>query len=221
MLSWLAERSERLLGFSNEPVSRSGKAYIIGVIILGTSIIIHSAVTCLSQPDATWILLAAVSALLAVLSTSMGRSHEKIGMTLCDVTVFLALFLCGPAAGVMAAVSEGLAFNLRRHVHRVYRQLFNLGQIAIVAAFAGHIFYLTYGGEAPLDREAVGNPVYLLIAAAASGLYYCLMTSGLVARAISFSCRQRFDEVWVRCIDQAHVTSAGALLGAAIFLILY
>ena len=113
-----------------------------------------------------------------------------------------------------------MLFNsrVRRRVNRPYRQIFNLAQIAIVSLFAGQVFYLAYGAAMPLDREAVASPFMLLLAAAACGFYYYLMTSGLVARAVAFAGNQRFEDIWIKCLGQSHLTSGGALLGAVIFL---
>lgn len=217
-LTWLFDQAEQWRTFWSDPLSRSGKAFVLGVILLGIPIILFSLIRCLLYDSWTWAWLAALSAGLASLSFGLGRLHEKIGLTLCDVLVFLAIFLQGPFAGVVVAAAEGAAFNLRASVEKRYRQLFNLAQIAIVSLFAGQVFYWTYGAATPLDRDSIASPLMLLLVAAACGLYYYLMTSGLVARAVAFSCHQRFDDIWIKCLGKAHLSSAGALLGALIFL---
>lgn len=219
-MTWLLDQAEQWRTFWSEPLSRSGKGFVLGVILLGIPIFLFSFIHCLLADSWAWVWLSVLSAGLAAFSFGLGRLHEKIGLTLCDVLVFLAIFLQGPFAGVVVAVAEGAAFNLRASVERRYRQIFNLAQIAIVSLFAGQVFYWSYGAATPLDRQSIASAPMLLLVAAACGLYYYLMTSGLVARAVAFSCNQRFDDIWIKCLGKAHLSSVGALLGALIFLTL-
>ena len=142
VLNRAIETTDHLLGFSQEPVSAAGKAYILAIIALGIPILAYCLLICLASGNWPCLLLIGASAILACLPLGLNRVHDKIGMTLCDVFVFLAIFLYGPEFGVAAAAAESLAFNFKGGVKRAYRHLFNVSQIGIVAAFAGHVFYL-------------------------------------------------------------------------------
>jgi putative nucleotidyltransferase with HDIG domain len=124
-----------------------------------------------------------VYALFAFLASSQRLlMHPRVGtMSLGFLFVFAALFECGTAAGIAAAilgVVGGLVFtNAEGQRQRLTTTFYAAGTLTIAAWAAGTAFQ----GLAPANRGAAGLAQLLLPCGAAVTVYYAISVGGVVA----------------------------------------
>ncbi|HEV8132712.1 MAG TPA: hypothetical protein VGQ81_15810 [Acidobacteriota bacterium] len=204
----------------NFPVQ--AKLYITTVILAGLSIFFYCLYRSMAQADFRWLYLAAFTVLgscFPVKIPLLKVKKQSLTITVSDVFIFVAILFLGPVMAVTLAVLEGLTSSLRVRVKRLYKQLFNMAQLATVAFVVGKIFLSL---RAPMQLESL-RPSSLMVLAVEMvlcGLLYFLLNSGFVAFAIALVTHQQFSELWSQNFLWAlPADSAHALTAATVFIL--
>ncbi|MGI8782513.1 MAG: hypothetical protein ACR2L2_02535 [Acidobacteriota bacterium] len=96
------------------------------------------------------------------------------------------------------AVIEGFITNFRVGNKRLYKHLFNLGLLALVAFTVSQVFYVIVGKTAPLDPIGPQDVGRLLMDGGICALLYFVLNSSTVALAIALASRQSWVTVWTQ-----------------------
>ncbi|HEY3128003.1 MAG TPA: ATP-binding protein [Acidobacteriota bacterium] len=208
--------------FFTDPISSRSKVFILLVIFAGWPIFFYCLYHSLLQTDLRWLYLAVLTVVVSLfpikIPLASGRSGS-LSVTVSDVFVFAAILLLGPQEAATIAVIEGLIGGLRVKVKRLYKQMFNVAQLALVSFAVGEVFYNLEGKSPPLDPTKPIDLTGFFIAILFCGFLYFILNSGTVALAMALVTDQQFTELWKQNFLWASISSiAGASLGAGIFL---
>ncbi len=186
--------------FFKEALPAPARFYIVAVILSGFSVFFYCLYRSFAQADLRWLYLAGLTVLASCFPVKIpllkGKA-QSLTITVSDVFVFAAMLFLGPAVAVTLAVVDGLTSSLRVGVKRLYKQLFNLAQLALVAFVVGQIFSQL---EKPMPLQSVQlmGLTGLLVEMGFCGLLYFLLNSGVVALAMALVTQQQFSELWIR-----------------------
>ncbi|HEV8132616.1 MAG TPA: ATP-binding protein [Acidobacteriota bacterium] len=209
--------------FFTDPIPPQAKAFVLILIFAGWPVILYCLYHSLTQTDLRWLYLAVLTVVASCFPIKIPLTSGKTGslsLTVSDVFVFTAILLLGPQEAATIAVIEGLISSLRVKVKRLYKQLFNLAQLALVSFLVGQIFYQLQGSPPPLDpSRATEQLTGFILAILFCGLLYFVLNSSTVAMAMALVTDQQFTELWKQNFLWASISSiAGASLAAGIFL---
>ncbi len=186
--------------FFKDDLPAGAKFYIVAVILNGFSVFFYCLYRSFAQADLRWLYLAGLTVLASCFPVKIpllkGKA-QSLTITVSDVFVFAAILFLGPAVAVTLAVVDGLTSSLRVGVKRLYKQMFNLAQLALVAFVVGQIFSQL---EKPMPLQSVQlmGLTGLLVEMAFCGLLYFFLNSSAVALAMALVTHQQFSELWTR-----------------------
>ncbi|MFQ5738923.1 MAG: PAS domain S-box protein [Acidobacteriota bacterium] len=205
------------MAFFDDSLSASAKGYILLVVVLGTPPFVYSLYKSFLRTEPTWMFLAGLTLLAGFWPVQLSLpSHrfQSFTLTLSELFIFTSLLLYSPEVAVTICVIDGVLVN--RKVRELYRNVFNLSQIALVSFVVGHTFYWLWGQSPPLDAALVPNLLPLFFATLVSALLYWILNSGIVAVAISLVSREGLVDLWKQHFLWAWVTSIAGALGAVV-----
>jgi len=216
--------SEQTAGlFSGSFLPRSftqkAKGYLLGVILLALPVYLYCLHQSLSLEDGNWLYLAALAVGASCFPIRLFSITDKLWLTLSDVFVFVALFQFGVEVAVVVASIEALAFNFRQRPQQVYRWVFNLAQIILVAFLVGTFFRLLQAGLSRPGHLEVGTVVLLLVAPWVCGFLYYALSSGLTGMVIALASRQSFLQVWCQNLVWYQASVIGAVCAALTYVL--
>lgn len=187
-------------GFLPHTFPVAAKVYILAVIAVGLSVFLYSAYLSLIHPDSRWLYLAGLTILASCLAVKIPliKGNTSLSITISDVFIFAAILVFGPAVAVVIAVLEGFITNFRVGNKRLYKHLFNLGLLALVAFTVSQVFYVIVGKTAPLDPIGPQDLGRLLMNGGICALLYFVLNSSTVALAIALASRQSWVTVWTQ-----------------------
>jgi len=151
--------------------------------------------TLLSGLDTRWMVLAALTLMVASFTLKIPGLNSKISVA--DTFIMINLIFFGPAVGCITAALEAFAGSLRSSTvsRRLEFTLFNMGNGAICAYLSGLIYFQVLG-SAPLCQAPTIAVADLLVAAVILALAYYLLNSGTVALMLALESRKGFCGIW-------------------------
>ena len=166
---------------SNAQLPRTGKAYVLGVVVLGTTVIVQATGTLLtSDLGYVWMLLAALTFFSGPFSIRVPSVHATISVS--ESFVFASALLFGPAPATITVALDGLIISLWGRHRNTYRTLFNIAEPAVSVWVASQLFY-TLAGIEPLAHEPIALVRLVLPLLALTTVYFFLnglLTAGAV-----------------------------------------
>ena len=164
-------------------LSRSGRAYVVAVVVLGGGLILNSMIELLLEATTPyWVVVVALTILSAPLSIRIPSMRATVTVT--ETFVFAAVLLFGPAAATLTIALDGLLVSVRAKRRSLHRTLFNIGEPAISIWVAAQIFYGVSGVQ-PLFGSPVGLG-QLLVPLVLLTTSYFLLNSLLSVTALWF-----------------------------------
>ncbi len=183
--------------FWGEPVPQSAAVFVLLIIAMGLPLIFYSLFQSLAQqPGWKWLALVGltiVANLFSVRIPLMRAKGSSLTIGLGEFFIFVAMLVYGPAVAVVVSVAEGLV-SVQGRASRLYKKLFNLAQVALVAGITALVFYQLRGVPAPLDTTQLGIDLGLQVLACA--LLYFLLNTLIVAAAVALTSGKPLVEVW-------------------------
>jgi putative nucleotidyltransferase with HDIG domain len=199
-------------------LSRSARAYVVGVILLGVAIAAYSISDLIRHPvGLQWLVLVALT--VASGWAMLRIPAMPISFSISDTFNIAASLLFGPSAGAITAGLDGLVLTARmaRTNRTIDRVLFNMAAPTIALWIAAQVFF-ALGGNRPL-----GGPVSALRLLALLTLFGALdfsLNSGIVAIAVSFDRRQPILSIWREHLAGVWITYFGGTFGAMLLMLL-
>ncbi|MBI3940187.1 MAG: hypothetical protein HY315_05085 [Acidobacteria bacterium] len=178
-----------------------GKVYIQAVIAAGVPVILYCVGRSLIQDDLRWLYLAVLTAIASCLPVKvplLGDKRQLFSITIGDVFVFTAILFFGPYVSVAVAAVEAAVTNFRTGTRSLYKQLFNLAQLSLVAFTVGWLFYLFEGQAPPFDPTGTSSLTAPVINLVVCMILYFLLNSGLVAAAMAATSGRPLLQLWRR-----------------------
>jgi putative nucleotidyltransferase with HDIG domain len=132
-----------------------GRAYLLGVVVLGFLVIADSLAHLHSAPiGSQWWLLALLTLISGSASVELPKANVSISIS--EAFVFTAVLLYGPAAGTVTVALDGLVISywVAKRRPEIHRLLFNIAAPALSAWCSAHIFFAV-SGIAPLAQDVV------------------------------------------------------------------
>jgi len=198
--------------FSNEQLPAKARWYILTLIGLGLPLFLYCLHGTVTQSKPTWIILALLTILVTWFPFRIFAIKEHIWLTLADVFVFGAMFYFGALTAAVLAGLEAATFNFRTKTKRIYRSLFNVCQIVIVAFCVGNLLNFMQASDWTVPELAI--PIIGIFCGA---IYYILNTLTLMV-AITLSSRESFHIIWSKNMKWLSLPVVEAFVAAAIFL---
>jgi putative nucleotidyltransferase with HDIG domain len=195
-----------------------GRAYVIGVILLGIAVAAFSVWDLVQHPvGAQWLILVALT--IASGFAMLRIPGMPISFSISDTFDIAASLLFGPSAGAITAALDGLVLSVRMLSTRrsVERVLFNMAGPTVSLWIASQIFF-ALGGNRPL-----GGPFAALRLLALLTLFGTLdfaLNSGIVAAAVSFERRQPIVTIWREHLSGVWITYFGGTFGAMLLMLI-
>jgi putative nucleotidyltransferase with HDIG domain len=200
-------------------LSRTAAVCVYAVIVLGAAVLTHSTWHLLSHPiDPRWLIFAVLTVgtgwvMLTIPST-------EISFSISDTFNIAAAVLFGPSAGAVTAALDGLglSYHFASTRRTAYRLLFNMAAPALAIWVAAQVFFLLAGG-----RPLLGGPwdvVRLIALLAVFAAVNYLVSTGLVAMAVSLERRLPLFRVWRSHFLGLWVTHFGGVLAVVPLLML-
>lgn len=174
------------------------KSYISLIIVLGLPLGLYSLYRSVLIPDLRWLYLlglAVVGSCFPVKVPLLKTKTQSLTVSVSEVFVFIAILVFGPYLAATIALVEGLVSGLRVKVKRLYKHLFNLSQLALVAFAVGQVYYVLESRAASLNSPQ-GALETLLVKVIICGLLYFLLNSAAVAMAMAFVTEQPLFPLW-------------------------
>src|SRR3990167_7566607 len=136
---------------------RTGRLYVVGVIVLGISTVLYSVASLIHDPlEWDWIVLAALTLLTGSFSIKVPSVNARISVS--EAFVFAAVLSFGQHVATVIVALDSLVLTswLRRPSRSPLRVMFNMAAGALAISSAAHILerILPYGRatSAPLDQ---------------------------------------------------------------------
>ncbi len=185
--------------FSQGAMPDRARGYVFLIILLGLSLIAYCAHHVVTQLDThKWLYLAGLTVLTSCLAAKIRLASGKRGsltVTASDFAIFAALLLFGPEVAVLIAAIEGLVSSLRVRVRRLYKYLFNMSQISLVAFLVGKVYQEWLGRGSFLDSTEGPPVIGLLLTLLFCGVLFFIINSTLVAVVLSLVTAQSMATV--------------------------
>lgn len=185
--------------FFKDPIPVPARFYVLAVITLGFAVALYCLSRIVAEASWQWLYLAGltvVTSCFAIRIPLVCGKKGSLSISISDFCIFAALLLFGPAVAVVIAMIEAIISSLRVKIKRLYKYLFNLAQLALVAFVVGELFYQLQGGSIPLDwTQGFAVPVLLVKILFCSLLYFGL-NSVLVAVAMTLVSMQSLALLW-------------------------
>ena len=206
--------------FFTDDIPQPARNYLTIVTAVGLLIAGYSYFRVITEVRGEWLYLACLTAVAAFLPVRLRFSGDQIlsvSFTISDVFLFCALLFFSPEVAVVVGVLDAALISLQfLNRARVYRMLFNLGQVSISLFLVGHFFYLIQGHPPPLSSLDSGLQTFVNVGIC--GFVYFLLNTCAVASAMFLARPGASTELWRASIGpSAFSTLAGAMISAAIF----
>ncbi|MDP6581916.1 MAG: HD domain-containing protein, partial [Vicinamibacterales bacterium] len=167
-------------------LSRGGRLYVMGVVAVGTGLILASVVQLLVLATSPyWFILAVLTLFTAPLSLRIPSVRATVTVT--ETFVFASALLFGPAAATVTVALDGLLLSVWAKRRNLHRALFNMAEPAISVWVAAQLFYLVAGVE-PLFASPVGLGQLLVPLLLLTTSYFTVNTL-LIVTALWFETR--------------------------------
>src|SRR5262245_57891020 len=173
------------------------RAYVAIVVLVGSTIVLHSIFALFTKPIAPeWLVLAALTLLTGSFTIKVPSITARLSVS--ETFVFASVLLFGRSAGTLTVVLETLIIQLwiRGSGRSAYRALFNIAAPAVSIWLSATIFFSVsglqpYSGSDTPIAVLFGPLVILTLA-------YFLLNSWLVAIALGLERRQSAIQLWWR-----------------------
>src|SRR5688572_5645234 len=198
-------------------MSRSARAFVWAVIVLGGVVLTISFDRLLAEPiSRLWVVLMILTAVTGL--ATLRVPGMQISFSISDTFSIIAALLVGPAAGAVTAALDGLVLscrmlNSRRSVPRV---LFNMAFPAIATWVSAQVFF-ALAGPAPLLDGPVGT-VRLMALLAVFGALDFGLTTWTVALAVALETGKKLAEVWRGHFVGLWITYFGGIFAALLMM---
>ncbi len=206
------------------PRPRLVNAYVCLVTAAGLSVISYSLVQTARVPSRGWLVLAALTGLASLFPVYLPRPKGKdrgVLLTVSSLFTFTAILLYGPAvATVIAAVDSTIGtLRARRSMKTLDKILFNISVMPPVAFVTGHVFYLAYREEIPLNPSGDHSTLAVFALMTGCAFVFFLMTTTMVGIVISLATGSAFRKMWRQSFVSAALTNfAEASAAVVVFL---
>jgi len=176
-------------------LSNGGRAYLLGVSVVGLTITVYSLIQLLLQRvDLQWLMLATLTLLTGTFTVRIPGVKARLSVS--DTFVFISVLLFGPAAGTITALLDALIISLRagQLTREPFRLIFNISLVAVATRFSGEVFFGIAGippysvAHTPLAQILV--PLFLFT------LSYFLLNSWLVTVALALERKESPLAIW-------------------------
>ncbi len=185
--------------FFRDALPLPARLYILAVIGLGFGIALHCLSRIVAEASWQWLYLAGLTVVISCFAIKIPLARGRKGsltISISDFCIFAALLLFGPYVAVVIAMIEAIISSLRVKIKRLYKYLFNLAQLALVAYVVDEIFYQLQGRSMPPDwTQGLAVPA-LLVKILFCSLLYFVLNSALVAGAVALVTRQSLALLW-------------------------
>ena len=185
--------------FFKDPIPVRARLYVLAVITLGFAVALYCLSRIVDEASWQWLYLAGLTVVTSCFAIRIPLNLGKKGslsISISDFCIFAALLLFGPAVAVVIAMIEAIISSLRVKIKRLYKVLFNVAQLALVAFVVGEVFYHLQGGSILLDgTQGLAFPA-LLVKVLFCSLLYFILNSVLVAAAMALVSRQSLTPLW-------------------------
>ena len=185
--------------FFEDAIPKPARLYILAVIVVGLSLGTYALVQTLSHTSWNWLWLAGLCTLTSCLSIKVKFAPARIGsltVSVSDFCIFAALLIFGPQVAVVIAMTEGLVSGLRAGVRRLYKHLFNISQLALVASIIGWVLQHLQQRPSVLGSTQTELIAELALKILFCGLLYFIFNSTLVAMAAALVTVESLALVW-------------------------
>ncbi len=185
--------------FFKDPIPVPARLYVLAVITLGFAVALYCLSRIAAEASWQWLYLAGLTVVTSCFAIRIPLNLGKKGslsISISDFCIFAALLLFGPDVAVLIAMIEAIVSSLRVKIKRLYKYLFNVAQLALVAFVVGEVFYQLQSGRIPLDwTQGIAVPP-LLVKILFCSLLYFLLNSVLVAVAMVLVSGQSLTLLW-------------------------
>lgn len=178
---------------SRNSLSAVARLYILSVVLLGTTALIHSVYSLAVHPVSyNWTLFAALTLFSGSFAIKLPSVPARISVS--ETFVFTAVLLYGGAPGTIIVALDGLIISLWRRDRKLHRIIFNATEPAVSIWVASFLFFALAGVEPLAERPAQVAPlvVPLLVFTVT---YFCL-NSWFTAVAVSFETGISTFAIW-------------------------
>ncbi len=206
-----ADAPGMLVSFFEDSVPRQAKTYVMAVILGGVPVLLYSLYFSAFESDLSWLYLACLVVVATCFPVRLPIVKGRICITLSDVFVFSGMLHFGPEVATLLAVIEGATFSFRG-TRWPYKKFFNLAQMGLTAFAVGHLLSSFRWFFPQLSVLALVGLVAVL-----GGIYF-LITTGLVAGAISRTGGQSVSSILKECKAWSFVPLSAAFASAVLFL---
>ena len=185
--------------FFGDPISIAARLYVLAVLALGLAVSLHCFSRIVAEASWQWLYLAGltgVTSCFAIRIPLLRGTKTSLSIGVSDFCIFAALLLFGPYVAVVIAMIEAIISSLRVKIKRLYKYLFNVAQLALVAFVVGEVFYHLQGGKIPLEGTPGSAGPELLVKILFCSLLYFILNSALVAVAVALVSRQSLTVLW-------------------------
>ncbi len=182
-----------------DPIPTAARIYVLAVLVLGLGMGLYCLSEIIAEASWQWLYLAAltgVTSCFAIRIPLLRGTKTSLSIGVGDVCIFAALLIFGPAVAVLIAMIEGAISSLRVKIKRLYKYLFNVAQLALVAFVVGEVFYHLQGGKIPLEGTPGSAGPELLVKILFCSLLYFILNSALVAAAVALVSMQSLAVLW-------------------------
>ncbi len=166
--------------------------------------------------------LAGLTVVTSCLASKIRLANGKRGsitLTASDFAIFAALLMFGPEVAALIGAIEGLVSSVRVRIRRLYKYLFNISQVSLVAFLVGKVYQECLARELFLDTTQGPQVIGLLLTLLFCAILFFMINSTLVTVALSLVTVQPAVTFWrqnLLWISPSTFTSASA--AAVIFL---
>jgi putative nucleotidyltransferase with HDIG domain len=205
---------------SEQPAALDRRAvgYVRCIVLLGAAVVTYSVGDLVRHPPAPqWLILVVLT---AVSGWATLRNHiGQISFSISDTFSIAAALLFGPSAGAATAALDGLVLSYRMLSRRTaVRVLFNMAAPAIGTWVAAQAFFVVAGDRPGIEGQWAA--VRLLASLTIFGVLAFGLSTGIVARAVSFEQRRPIVAFWREHFSGLWVSYFAGVFGAMLLLVL-
>ena len=198
---------------------RGSTLYVVGVILLGSTVVGHALREIASGPVSfEWLTLLGLT--VASGWATLRIPGMPISFSISDIFSIASALVFGPAAGAVTAALDGLVLSCRMVTTQrsLQRVAFNASALAIATWAAAEAFASLTDSRALIDGPLAA--LWLLASLTAFGIIAYGLNTGLVAVAVSLELRVPVVAVWRRHFSGLWLNYLGGVFGGMLLMLL-
>jgi putative nucleotidyltransferase with HDIG domain len=199
---------------------RISAAYVAAVIVVGSLLLAWTVQDVLRRPPETgWLILLGLT--IASGWATLRVPGMPISFSISDIFSIASALLFGPSAGAITASLDGLVLSSRMATSRrsLHRVAFN-GSAPAIAMWVATQAFLALVGPSPSIRGPA-DAVLLLAALALFGGIAFVLTTGVVATAVSLERRLGIVATWRQHFAGLWLSYFGGVFGGMLLMLLF